>query len=341
MKLSLPLFFTLAVMSAGSVFAQVNYNDVKQDESTRPNIFQRMNESGVLNHLDLSLNAGTTGLGLEVSSPITEWARVRVGVDWMPRFDVPLYFDIQSYTDDGKINSSNFSKAQELMESLTGFEVDETVVMNGTPTMTQFKFLIDVYPFRSNRHWHFTAGFYAGSRQIAKACNTIEEMPSLLAIGIYNRAYEFIKKTDFVDTPLDIPGYGDLYLDPDLADVLKEKFESFGRLGVHMGDYKNGAPYIMEPDKDGTLRARALVNAVRPYLGFGYGGALSSDKRWTGSFDVGAMIWGGSPDVITHDGVNMTTELDNVRGKVGTYLGLIKTMKVFPVVSLRIAYTLF
>ena len=133
----------------------------------------------------------------------------------------------------------------------------------------------------------------------------------------------------------------DVYLDPDLADMLKEKFESFGRLGVKIGDYKNGTPYIMEPDKDGTLRARALVNAVRPYVGFGYGGTLSADKRWTGSFDVGAMMWGGSPDVITHDGVNMTTELTNVRGKVGRYLDMIKTMKVFPVVSLRIAYTLF
>lgn len=311
------------------------------DDAPKTNVFSKMATAGVFNKLDLALNVGTTGLGLELATPVTEWVKLRAGVDWVPPFTVPMSFDIHSYTDGGKINSSNFHKAQELMTSISGYEIDDAVIMDGTPTMTTFKFLVDVYPFKNNRHWHFTAGFYAGNRQVGKARNTIEEMPSLLAIGIYNRLYEYVMETDFVETPLPIPGYGDFYLDPDLGDKLKEKLTDFGRLGVHMGDYKDGTPYIMEPGKDGLLRAKALVNAFRPYIGFGYGGAISADKRWNASFDCGAMMWGGSPDVITHDGVNMMTQLVDVPGKVGRYLEIMRAMKVYPVISFRLAYTFF
>ena len=46
--------------------------------------------------------------------------------------------------------------------------------------------LVDVFPFKNNKHWHFTAGFYWGNSTIGKAYNTTEDMPSLVAVGIYN-----------------------------------------------------------------------------------------------------------------------------------------------------------
>lgn len=312
----------------------VTFNNVREvAELPRQSFFHRY---GVFDKLELGMTLGTTGIGLELASPVTRWAKVRAGVAYTPSFDVPMHFGITTYTD-GKVHSGNFGKIQELMRSISGYEMDETIDINGTPKMLNFSFLVDVYPFQNNRHWHFTAGFYAGPRRVAKAINTMQEMPSLLAIGMYNRLYDYTMADGFIDNPI----YNDIYLDPEQADMLKEKLEEYGRIGIHLGDFKDGRPYYMEPDKDGTVKAKALVNSFRYYLGAGYGGAMSDDKRWNISVDAGAMFWGGSPKVIDHSGIDLIHDLDNVRGKVGDYLKIMEALKVYPVLNLKISYTFF
>ncbi len=91
------------------------------------------------------------------------------------------------------------------------------------------------------------------------------------------------------------------------------------------------------PDKDGTVSAKAKVNKFRPYLGFGYGGALSPDGKWEASFDAGVQFWGGAPKVTTHDGT-VLNDLINLRGKVGTYMDLMKSIPVYPTIDFRISY---
>lgn len=295
------------------------------------------NQYGILNKLELGMTLGTTGIGLEVASPVTEWARVRTGVSFVPSFDVPMHFGITTYTDGTAVNSGNFGKIRDLMYQLSGYEMDDVVDINGSPKMANFKFMVDVYPLRNNKHWHLTVGFYTGPKRIAKAINTMTEMPSLLAIGMYNRLYDYTINDGFIDNPI----YNDIYLDPEQADMLKEKLEAYGRIGIHIGDFKDGRPYYMEPGKDGTVKAKAYVNTFRYYAGFGFGGAMSEDKRWNISMDAGAMFWGGSPKVINHEGVDMTHELVNVPGKVGDYLSLMKSLKVYPVLNMKISYTFF
>lgn len=315
----------------------ITYSSSSVRYDADPCVRHPLGKPGIFNQLDLALNLGTTGLGLEVATPVTEWVKLRAGFDFTPHIRVPMHFGLQAYRmGNGTIDAGNFGKIQELMNGLTGYDIDDVVDVDGRPTLANFKFLVDVYPFARNRHWHFTAGFYAGNRRVGKAVNTMGEMPSLLAVGLYNRAYEYIMETDFIEEPI----YNDIYLSPDAAEQLKEMAEREGRLGVHMGDYPDGTPYMLEPDKDGMVKANAYVNAFKPYVGFGYGGAMSADKRWNISFDAGAMFWGGAPKVVTHEGVEMN-QLSNVPGKVGTYLKLIKTMKVYPVVALRISYTFF
>ena len=110
----------------------------------------------------------------------------------------------------------------------------------------------------------------------------------------------------------------------------------------HLGDKKDGTPYIMEPDAANMVSCKIKVNSFRPYLGFGYGGKLSnrSDRNWI-SFDCGAMFWGGTPKVITHDGMNLATDVDNIDGKVGDYVKFFKGVKVFPVLELRLTHRIF
>lgn len=296
-------------------------------------------QSRIFNRLELGLNVGTTGLGIEVGTPVTRWVRVRAGLDWIPRFNIPMHFDLTAYTDDGTsgpVTGSNFDRVQELMNELTGFDMDKRVTMQSKPTVTTFRLLADVYPF-DGKGWRVTAGFFAGGKTVGRSINDITEMPTLLCVGMYNKLYDYAKETEIWDFTIPVL---DVNLDPDVAQELKDKLEHYGRLGIHIGDFKDGTPYIMEPDKDGTVSARAIVNAIRPYVGIGYDGTISRDGRWNIGFDLGAQFWGGAPKVVTHENVDLT-ELINVRGKVGDYLKLMRGLPVYPTAAFRLTYTFF
>lgn len=338
---------------------------------------QIKHKANLFNHLEVGVTLGSTGIGVDAAMPVGDFVKLRTGVAYMPPVSVPLHFDLMNYKASGSaITNSTFDKAQSLMENLAGFEVNRNVTINGKPNMFTFKLLADVYPFRTNKHWHFTAGFYLGPKKVAKAINDIKEMPTLVAVGLYNGMYDYVMNTDFIDQPI----YDDVYMDPDVADRLKEQFGAYGRIGIHMGDFVNryttdtngnkvNQPFLLEPYKDGTVWAEALVNVFRPYIGFGYGGAIDKAKKWNVSFDCGAMLWGGSPKLISYErtvdyktvittdehgnqssskekivsynDIDLIHDVQNVSGKAGDYIKVIKALKVYPVLNFRISYTIF
>lgn len=320
-----------------AITALVPLTAAAQDTSPESSpLLLNMREHGVFNTIEIAANVGTTGLGLEIASPMTKWAKLRVGFDAMPNFKVPMKFGVNSYLD-GQINNK-FGKIQDMMQQVTGMDIDEKVEMDSRPTLTTFKMLVDVYPFQNNRHWHLTAGFYLGGRSAGKSINTMKEMPSLVCLNMYNRLYNYVMADDFIDKVMSDPIFGDIYLSPDVAFELQDRLGEYGELGVHIGDYKDGTPYMMHPDKDGTVSAKAYVNRFRPYLGFGYEGSLSNDGKWKIGVEAGAQFWGGVPKVTTHEGV-VLNDLDNLRGKVRDYMDLIKVLAVYPSVSCRLSYT--
>lgn len=290
----------------------------------------------VFDNLEAAVTVGTGGLGFELATPVTNWTRIRAGVEWIPSFHLPLTFDISSMNNEGE--TTDISHIQEMVYDMTGLEMDDEVKMIAKPNMLNFKFLVDVFPFQENRHWHFTAGFYVGSSVAGRAVNKRNQMTTLVALNLYNRAYDyFLSVEDIYDVPLG----GGNYLDPDQVLELQEKFREYGRAGIHIGDFKDGKPYIMEPSKDGYVRAKAKTNIFKPYLGFGYSGALDKQQRWNVGVEAGVLFWGGAPQVILHDGVNMNKDLTHVRGKVGDYLDFMKALPVYPLVNFKISYSFF
>ena len=290
-------------------------------------------------HMNLGVSVGTIGINVDAEMPLTKSVSIRAGVSVMPKFTVPLHFNIMAYTDGGEsgVTEGNFQKASQLMKELAGFEVNQRVTMECKPSMYTFNVLCDVYPFRK-KNWRFTTGFYIGPRKVGTSVNAMGEMPTLVSVGVYNGMHDYVLETDFIENPI----YGDYYLDPDVADKLKAKFEEYGRMGIHVGDFKkDGKPYMMEPSSDGTVKAKALVDVFRPYIGFGYSGDIDKAKRVKLSFDCGAMIWGGHPKIVTHEGVDLTRDVENISGRVGDYVELIKVMKVYPMLNLRISYNIF
>lgn len=325
------------------------------------------------NHLDLSLTTGSTGIGFDVSMPVNKVFSLRAGYAIMPHFTHTMHFGVD-VGDDPTTSQHKFNRLAGLLEDLTGNKVDNVVDMEGQPTYWNWKLMVDVRPFR-NKNWHFTAGIYAGNRQVARAVNAIEDMPSLMAVDIYNNLYNKALSGE----PLAVVGDVGVHM----PEVMNQKLLDYGRMSIRMGEYSHdvlypedvvageggvfigdeyyeegtvlhkandpedpmihaGDAYRVVPDENSMVKAWAYANRLKPYLGFGYGGRLlKKDPRWRISFDCGAMFWGGTPQIVTHDGTDLVNDVKNVRGKVGDYVNIIKKFKVFPVLNLRITRRLF
>ena len=75
--------------------------------------------------------------------------------------------------------------------------------------------------------------------------------------------------------------------------------------------------------------------------GLGKKKALASRDDWQVSFDAGMMFWGGTPSLITHDGTNLTKDVENITGKVGDWVDFLGGIKVYPVLQVRFTKTIF
>ena len=297
-------------------------------------------------NLDLGVTLGTTGVGFDVAMPVHDMVKLRTGFEFMPRFNYDMHFNVESFGGQGTPSGSTLDRMSEVLYGLTGFKVDQNVTMKGKPTMWNFKFLVDVYPFK-NKHWHVTAGFHWGPSKIAEAVNAIEDSPSLFAVGMYNHLYDCA----YYDKPIIIlDDIGEISFDKNM----RKRFINMGQMGIPLGTFthdmtdangiahKQGEAYHMEPNENSMVYADATTNSFKPYVGFGYEGRLikGNDDYHIG-FDAGVMFWGGTPSIITHEGVNLSKDVENIGGKVGDYVKFVKGVKAFPVLNLRITRTIF
>lgn len=288
----------------------------------------------------LGLNAGTTGTGITLGSRINSYVAVRTGFDFMPHFEFPMHFSIQvgedgdpGYDSEGR---SRFDRMAGYLEEMTGFKIDQQVDMIGEPHFHNFKLLVDVFPFR-NGHWSFTAGFYAGPSVIGRAYNRTEDMTTLLSVAMYNNIYDKVYDIEYNDE-CELDG---VFLGLELPPAVNEKILNSGRMGMHVGDFPDGTPYMMEPDQDNMVKATMEVNSFKPYLGAGYNGLIDKNNdRLKIAADCGILFWGGSPKVYTHDGTEIMDGLQNVIGQVGKYTDIARKFKVFPVLNLSVSYRL-
>ncbi len=290
--------------------------------------------------LDLSVMASSTGFGLELSYPLHRNIGARLGFTYMPQINKTLTFDVEG---DGEAFS--FSSLSETYHKFFGIEVDNKVEMEGVVKFYNFNLLFDIYPFK-NKNWYLTAGAYFGAKEIGHAYNKTEEAPSLLAVSmynnLYNRIYDIAVTNTDDDWENDRPLFGDVWLDPELE--MEIAAEGPKRMGIHVGDHKDGTPYIMEPDKDSMVKVKMRTKlAIRPYIGFGYGREFVKGKdKFRFAVEVGAIYWGGVPEVTTHDGTDLVNDLRVIYdNQVSRYVDIIKKFPVYPVLNFKISYRLF
>ena len=325
---------------------ETNGTDSRHGLSNSAN--KRARSTDAFSHFDGTISLGTTGIGLEVSTPLGRSWDLHGGFDFWPHFHHDMTFPVTVGEGTGlseEEQESRFSKMAATLYDVTGYKVDNKIVMEGVPKMYNFKLLVDFKPLR-NKSWHVTAGFYWGNATIATAENAKEDMTSLFSVGMYNHLWNCAANSEPYITVND----NAIYLPADVEDKLLE----YGRMSIHMGDYKHdikdadgnvihkkGDPYNMEPDENSMVSAKMKVNAFKPYLGIGYMGILNKKyPKWKMGFDCGALFWGGTPSVKTHDGTDLINDLTNVRHSLKRYIDLAKRLKVFPVVNFKISKTL-
>jgi len=312
-------------------------------------IIQGDKKLGTFSSMDISGTVGTTGLGLELSTPLIKDAlHVRAGFSIMPHFDYNIEFGMETEADKGNAAAQNFEKLSSYLKGLTGLVVDDHVDVVGTPNLWNAHILFDIYPLR-NKHWYLSAGLFFGSSRIASAMNSINDASTLVAVSMYNSMY--IRA--MADEPLISLGNSDIYASTSQI----ESFKKYGRMGVYMGDRKSdGTAVMFEPDENCIMKVDANVNPVKPYVGVGYTGRLAKNNdRWKIGVDAGVLFWGGKPSMIIknpirddvngtitgYEEIDLARDVDNLQGKVKNYVNLMSAFVVYPVINAKISYTLF
>ena len=125
--------------------------------------------------------------------------------------------------------------------------------------------LAEIHPF-PNESFHFTAGLFFGSKNFIHFRNTNEGALDFLyaannKIDDYNRAFN----------------------------------THFSPLGLKFGDY------VFTADQNGNVDVRMKTNAVKPYLGIGFGKHIAQKHRLSFAAELGLIFWGTPKFVLNND----------------------------------------
>ena len=319
------------------------------------------------NHMDLGINVSSTGIGADIAMPVGDYVRVRTGFTYMPKFHFNSNFNVDFM---GSISGDKLRRMNDMISYFTGQTMKDNIDMQMTPTWTQFKFLVDIMPFKNNKQWSLTLGFYAGPSTIGEAINDPRDCATLVGINMYNSMYIKACKGEplfrYEDSngkyhTLDIEGLGDRLVEARM-------------MGAPMGTFADGSKAVMVPNSYNQAEAEMTISKIRPYVGLGYNTALSKNRKWKFDVDAGVMFLGGSPHVYvdnvyrvnttddydmiswdmdkfnkTGDGwvqqtpqrIDLTRDVTDIPGKVGDMVSTVKKFKCWPVLSITFSYRLF
>lgn len=114
--------------------------------------------------------------------------------------------------------------------------------------------------------------------------------------------------------------------------------DALNSIGIDVDDYSVHAV-------DGNLTAELRVNAVKPYIGVGFG-RPRDDRHWTVSFDAGILFW-GNPGVFS-TGYNLLDEAKEVQLTSAALddldkgiLDKVGRVMIYPVLRCVVSYRIF
>lgn len=158
------------------------------------------NETGVADHLGVSVGVGTTGITLDLSTMFTDYVGLRVGADIFPNLKLNTELDL-GFDDEAK------SAYQNMFNTTLPSEIE----VQGKTGLTAGHLLVDVHPFKSS--FRVTVGAYIGGQDIVSVYN--REDGALKQIADFNGRIDrneipSLTKDNKIGLEL-----GDYFLEPD------------------------------------------------------------------------------------------------------------------------------
>lgn len=199
------------------------------------------------------------------------------------------------------INTASEITSMQMVEedAIRRAQIVDKVELAANPNFWNFYLLGEVHPFK-NQPFYFSAGLFVGSKNFVHFRNTNE--------GALGFLYDANQKVE---------DYNRLYR------------TNYPPIGLKFGDY------IFTADENGNIDVRMKTNAVKPYIGVGFGQHLAKTHRVSLAVDAGLLFW-GTPKFVLNNG----TEIDS-SGRNSGITGALKWLKAWPNIQVRVAYKIF
>ena len=175
----------------------------------------------------------------------------------------------------------------------------DKVELAAKPNFWNFFVLGEVHPFK-NQPFYFSAGLFFGSQNFIHFRNTNEGALGFLyyanqLVGDYNRIFR----------------------------------TNYPPIGLKFGDY------VFTADENGNIDVNMKMNAVKPYIGVGFGQHFAKKHRVSLALDAGLLFWGTPKFMLNND-----TEIKS-SGRNSGISGALSWLKAWPNLQIRVAYKIF
>ena len=200
------------------------------------------------------------------------------------------------------INTAMETDQQQMMveeDAIKRAQMVDKVELAIHPNFWNFFLLAEVHPFK-NQPFYFSAGLFIGSKNFMRFRNTNEG-----ALGFLYDANQKVEDYNHVFHTNYLP------------------------IGLKFGDY------VFTADERGNIDVRMKTNAVKPYIGIGFGQHLAKKHRVSLAVDFGLLFW-GTPKFVLNNDVEVVSSGRN--SGIGSALSW---LKAWPNLQIRVAYKIF
>lgn len=116
-----------------------------------------VSENKAFSHLSAGLGVGTTGIEIQVATPLNDFLALRAGFSFMPAFSYKFHI--------------NFDSDEAFLKREDGSGYYDRANGKAKIHMGDLKLLVDAYPFKESS-FHVTAGFFIGKSKFITAHTT-------------------------------------------------------------------------------------------------------------------------------------------------------------------------
>ena len=262
--------------------------------------------------LAFGIEAGTTGVGVELSMPlITDHLVLRAGFN-APSLSFSGSFNVSMAEVNSSIATVNSNlQAAGLPDRIDVNFNDAKVDIRPTLNLSTIQAMLELYPFRKSS-FHITAGVYYGMETTFISATATTDQTFWSNYRSLRSQVEGIN-----EKYKDVPGYTP-------TDISSVKFSA-----------EKHTYEVQEKDGAGSLEASLDLPRFRPYVGLGFGRSVPSGRVGL-QFDLGA-IYHGVPSISSPNEVAYDSQAQDVMPD-GVSLG---KLKFWPVASLRLTFRIF